>query len=123
MNDDKTRPIQPIIDGRFVPNKIVERLLDEGPFDMNQIATWDISQQDREQFAQLIGYSLSGFGELNYVSDEVYEAACKCAQRKNELEARNEVLRDKLNATRQGLKQVLPHLFRIHPDDIDYWGV
>jgi len=32
-------------------------------------------QEDREQFAQLIGYSLSGFGELDYVSDETYEVA------------------------------------------------
>jgi len=33
----------------------------------------DFSQEDREQFAQLIGYSLSGFGELSYVSDETCE--------------------------------------------------
>lgn len=29
-------------------------------------------REDREQFAQLIGYSLSGFGDLHYTSDRVY---------------------------------------------------
>ncbi|HEY9661654.1 MAG TPA: hypothetical protein V6C65_24625, partial [Allocoleopsis sp.] len=31
------------------------------------------------QFAQLIGYSLSGFGDLSYVSDETYAAASSMA--------------------------------------------
>jgi len=60
---------------RFKQNKIVRFLLDAGPFDLNQIACMPFDQEDREQFAQLIGYSLSGFGELNYVSDETYTKA------------------------------------------------
>ena len=31
--------------------------------------------EDREQFAQLIGYSMSDFGELSYVTDRTYMAA------------------------------------------------
>ncbi len=38
------------------------------------------SDEDREQFAQLIGYSLNGFGELSYVSEETYEAAERSAE-------------------------------------------
>ena len=73
-------PIQPIVQGehgtyRFKKNKIVEFLLDNGPFDMNMLAGQEFSTEDREQFAQLIGYSLSGFGELSYVSAETYEVA------------------------------------------------
>ncbi len=73
-------PIQPLIEDecgihRFKKNAIVRHLLDVGPFDMNQLACLPFSDEDREQFAQLIGYSLSGFSELDYVSDETYERA------------------------------------------------
>jgi hypothetical protein len=60
---------------RFVPNAIVRYLLDHGGIDMNKIAGMPFDREDREQFAQLIGYSVSGFGDLSYVSDETYEAA------------------------------------------------
>jgi hypothetical protein len=30
-------------------------------------------REDWEQFAQLIGYSLDGFGELSYVSQETHK--------------------------------------------------
>ena len=73
-------PIQPIFkdrDGllRFKQNAIVRFLLEDGPNDMNRLSIMPFSQEDREQFAQLIGYSLSGFSELSYVSDETYERA------------------------------------------------
>lgn len=60
---------------RFKKNAIVRFLLDAGPFDMNALARMDFSDDDRAQFAQLIGYSLGGFSELSYVSDEAYERA------------------------------------------------
>lgn len=73
-------PLQPLVqtDGalpRFKPNEIVRFLLDAGPFDMNQLAFMEFSNEDREQFAQLIGYSLRGFGELSYVSSETWQRA------------------------------------------------
>lgn len=58
---------------RFEANKIVEFLLDNGGFNMNDLAVMDFSNDDREQFAQLIGYSLSGYSELSYVSDESWD--------------------------------------------------
>lgn len=73
-------PVQPLITDehgitRFKKNKIVRFLLDAGPFDLNNIAMMQFSAEDHEQLAQLIGYSLSGFGELSYVSDRTYNAA------------------------------------------------
>jgi hypothetical protein len=60
---------------RFKENKIVSFLLDNGGFDMNKLAKMDFSDNDREQFAQLIGYSLDGYGMLSYVTDETYYQA------------------------------------------------
>lgn len=67
-------PMQPIEKDdqgvvRFRENKIVGFLLDAGPFDMNQIAKMPFSVEDRRQFAQLIGYSVCGYGELSYAED------------------------------------------------------
>jgi predicted esterase len=73
-------PMQPlVVDARgtvrFKENAIVRHLLDHGGIDMNKIAMLDFSKEDRMQFAQLIGYSVSGYGELSYVSDESYDRA------------------------------------------------
>jgi hypothetical protein len=79
-------PVQPLITDehgttRFKENAIVSFLLDRARetkiADMNLLATIPFTQEDREQFAQLVGYSLSGFGELSYVSDATYERAAK----------------------------------------------
>lgn len=80
----KEQPMQPIEvdpDGilRFKANKIVRFLLDAGPFDMNAIARMEFSKRDREQFAQLIGYSVSGFGDLSYVRRKTVNKADKLA--------------------------------------------
>lgn len=76
----RKHPIQPLEKDkhgttRFKANAIVRLLLDDGKYDMNRLAMLPFSDEDREQFAQLIGYSLSGFGDLSYVSDETYEKA------------------------------------------------
>lgn len=54
---------------RFKENKIVSALLDFASsrgMSLNEIATMKFSREDREQLAQLIGYSVSGFGDLSY---------------------------------------------------------
>lgn len=64
---------------RFRENKIVTYLLDFSTTKgcgMNELARQDFSDEDRMQFAQLIGYSLSGYGTLSYVTDAAYESAC-----------------------------------------------
>ena len=74
-------PIQPIVADaigtiRFRPNRLVEHLLQDGPFDMNHLAVWSqthgIPDEEQAQFAQLIGYSVSGFADLSYVDDNLY---------------------------------------------------
>lgn len=70
-------PMQPIINGRFEANPIVYMLVDH--VGLNEIAVWwqenEIPVKYTEQLAQLIGYSLGGYSELSYVSDESYERA------------------------------------------------
>jgi hypothetical protein len=77
-------PMQPIVevDGiiRFKENAIVSFLLDNGGIDMNKISALGFSQEDRVQFAQLIGYSLSGFHELSYVPDDIALLASRIAK-------------------------------------------
>ena len=81
MSKTPELPMQPIYrdeEGilRFVPNKIVRFLLNAGPFDMHVLAQLPgITNEEREQFAQLIGYSVSGFGDLSYVSSEAITIA------------------------------------------------
>lgn len=103
---------------RFKENKIVTYLLDNGPYDMNDLAVLEFSQEDREQFAQLIGYSLCGFSELSYTSDEIIESADKMAEGKRELEARNEYLRQKLENIKEKGAELTTELYNIHPDDL-----
>jgi len=117
-------PIQPLEKDkcgvvRFRANKIVQKLLDDGFFDMNQIARWDVSNEDRMQFAQLIGYSLSGFGDLSYVDDETYSAADKMfTEKKDEQIARLEYLQELVSSVRDKMREGVAELFEKHPDDL-----
>jgi hypothetical protein len=79
-------PMQPIADDgndvlRFKPNAIVDFLLEQGPFDLNDLARRDFPDEDWAQFAQLIGYSVSGWGDLSYVDDEAWSRASEAADR------------------------------------------
>lgn len=118
-------PIQPLIKDshgtvRFQENAIVRYLLDNGGIDLNKLAAIDFSQNDREQFAMLIGYSLSGSSELSYMSNETYNAALLMAEKKmDEKDARIEALECILEAVRDGLKIAVPAVFNIHPDDLE----
>ena len=117
-------PIQPLVvdengTTRFKKNAIVEYLLDNGRIDLNQIARQDFSREDREQFAQLIGYSWSGAHDLGYMSDEVLDAA-EAMQKEgvSEAEARAGVLRDQITSVKNALREGVAELFCIHPDDL-----
>lgn len=123
------RPIQPIEvdkngDLRFVENKIVNKLLElVGEGVLNEMATWDVSDEDRMQFAMLIGYSLGGFAELCYTSDEVYSAARAMAEDgMSEEEGRLNYYEDLFKQLREQLKEPMGALFGKHPDDFtDRW--
>ena len=73
-------PQQPLhIDGRgtirFVANELLRDLVDRHVISLNELALKEYRQKDRVQFAQLIGYSLSGYESLSYVSEEAYAEA------------------------------------------------
>lgn len=72
-------PMQPIelVDSvaRFKENKIVRFLLDAGPFDLNQIRLMNFSNDDYTHLMQLIGYSVSGYGDLSESPPEIVAEA------------------------------------------------
>lgn len=112
-------PLQPIKDGRFIPNRIVEKLLEVAPIDLNDIAGMDFTNEERMQLAQLIGYSVGGFTDLSYVNDETYEVVALAMTGISEQEARNTALRGQMEDARKGVKQAAVALFTIHPDDLE----
>ncbi len=68
---------------RFKRNEIVKRLLEFGErhgHDMNHIALGDFTDEDRRQFAQLVGYSVSGYASLPYVRPEDADQAALVAK-------------------------------------------
>lgn len=79
----ETFPMQPIITTngnvfRFKENRIVKKLLDLAVacgHGMNEIGRDSYTDEERMQFAQLIGYSLGGYADLSYVTDESYHRA------------------------------------------------
>lgn len=64
---------------RFRENKIVNYMLACGEtgekFDLNKIAVLPFDVDDRMQLAMLIGYSVSGFGDLSYADGSVVAQA------------------------------------------------
>jgi hypothetical protein len=81
--DALRHPMQPVGDDgtgvrRFKANRIVRDLLAYASargLDLNDIAARDYRDEDRVQLAQLIGYSVAGFGDLSYVSNAAWERA------------------------------------------------
>jgi len=68
---------------RFRENQIISFLVElafENGFSLSKIATMDFSDEDRMQLAQLIGYSVAGYGMLSYVSDESYAKALEMVE-------------------------------------------
>lgn len=85
---DGWQPIVIAADGivRFKANPIVKYLLDNGRVDLNQIAaiaqsTGRFTDEDQALFAQLIGYSVSGWGSLSYVTPDDTEKADRISER------------------------------------------
>ena len=82
----KRHPMQPLVKDqhgvvRFQANKIIQFLFDSGCLDLNQLATMEFCRADREQIAQLLGYSVGGFAELSYVRDATYERAVQAQEK------------------------------------------
>lgn len=69
---------------RYKENTVVRYLLDEGPFDMNHLARIPFPLEDRQQFAQLIGYSVDGYETLSYSPGAMAAAAYEEAREQTE---------------------------------------
>src|SRR5437868_1639832 len=109
-----SHPMQPFVTDlsgtlRFRENKIVSDLLDTASkhgLSLNDIARREYSNEDRQQLAQLIGYSLSGYSELrSYVDDAAYAAAV--AKSKGSKKPDIEIERDYYRAELRALKKAL----------------
>lgn len=121
------QPIQPLaLDGkgtiRFQKNTLVNALLEHGTatgFGLNELARIEADPTDRMQLAQLIGYSLSGYGTLGYVTDDEYKAAATMYDEGlTEDKARIAALEIELIALRSALREPMARLFGMHPDDL-----
>ena len=119
-----SHPIQPLIEDengvvRFKSNSIVQYLLDHGGIDLNQIAKMGFPQEDHEQFAQLIGYSLSGASGLSYMTDEVIDTAEEMRKSgASEAECRAAILRAQIEEAKASMREGVARLFGIRPDDL-----
>lgn len=124
-----THPIQPLTKDangtlRFKKNQIVSDLLDcaeKHGLSLNDIACRDYSNEDRQQLAQLIGYSLSGYSELrSYVDDAAYAAAVakSKASKKSDAEIMRDHYKAELDALKKALRKPMSRLFEVHPDDL-----
>lgn len=119
-------PIQPLAKDkygalRFKKNTIVEYLCQNGSLKLNDLAKLDIfPREDWVQLAQLIGYSLNGFGTLSYVEDEDYNAAELMSKRKRMTadEAHAKVTKDTLASLKKAIREPIAALYGIHPDDL-----
>ena len=104
---------------RFKENKIVRYLLDSHPeVDLNKLAVGDFSQDDRQHFAQLIGYSVSSWGTLSYVNDDNYAAVHAMMEGQTETEARISTLQNNLDQIREAFRVPFAKVYGIHPDDL-----
>lgn len=92
-------PMQPVVLVgdviRFRKNPIVDRLLEHCSslpgslkLGLNELCDLGFANEDFEQFAQLIGYSVSGFNSLSYVSDLAAERAQYSAQQHQKVQKR-----------------------------------
>lgn len=121
---DAEHPMQPLVRDehgvvRFKRNAIVEHLLKYGGIDMNAIARLPFDDRDREQFAQLIGYSVDGFGSLSYARPDIVVAADRMAETGESADAaRIATLQNELDAIRSDLREPMARLFSVHPDDL-----
>jgi hypothetical protein len=121
-------PMQPVAkdaDGnpRFLENRLVRHLLDVSTskgFGLNQLALVEASPDERAQFAELIGYSLQGYAELSYVSDERVEAANAMAENPGANADRLMAQRalDRLRVFRESIREPIAALFGVHLDDL-----
>lgn len=112
---------------RFQANTLVRALLDHGQatgLGLNELCVKfhpSEHKADWQQLAQLIGYSLGGYGSLSYVDDEAYNTASYMAQGLDAQNAKIAALEEKLHELRAAinkLREPAACLFEMHLDDL-----
>jgi hypothetical protein len=123
--DTLINPIQPTYTDdlgtvRFKPNSIVEVIFENCPYNLTDLAKRHFTQTDREQFAQLIGYSVSGFNDLYYASTQTVEAVDRMRQDSDltSQQARILYLENQLRHLTDLIRDLSVATFQIHPDDL-----
>lgn len=118
-------PMQPLVAKnetlRFKQNAIINYLFESGKMDLNAIACMPFDAEDRMQLAQLLGYSLSGYGDLSFVTNESYETARTMYDEgiTDTRDARIATLEMELFRVRAGMRDTIAHLYGLHPDDLN----
>ena len=83
---DPAHPMQPIVRvasvARFKRNAIIDWLFQTGKISLNEIAATPMPQEDRDQFWQLLGYSVSSYCDLSIISDASKDRATAIANGK-----------------------------------------
>ncbi len=129
LADEVSHPTQPFVLSeqgtiRFKRNDIIDRLFERGIIDLNQIATWrDIKDEHHRQFAQLLGYSVSGYGDLSFVSSDPDALAVIDLMLDEDItderDAKIAYLEHELEQIRAMFREPAARLFKIHPSDLD----
>lgn len=113
---------------RFKENRAVSALYEQLrtlKFDPWIILARDpnVTKDDLRQFAQLIGYSVSGASELSYMDEETLEAAQNAFDLEStgidETKARNIFLEERHEAMIEAVKSLAVATFAIHEDDLE----
>ena len=66
---------------RFKANAIVNWIVSSGRLNLNDILLDEYSIEDIEEFWQLMGYSVSEYGELSFIREETVAVADAIAER------------------------------------------
>lgn len=120
------QPIEKINDVvRFRANTLVRHLLDEASAGrkcgMNELYSQvKASKEEKQQFAQLIGYSVSGYGDLSYVTDEAYAAAALKAENpeKDEKDLLLDYYRGRLRQIQEAFAGPVGWLYNVPVEDL-----
>jgi len=104
-------PIQPVgFSGKdfvFKKNAIVNYLMTSNGLSLADIAEWDATDEDLQQFAQLTGIGLSEFAELPFASKETVGIAQLMAQGQSEEQAIIAAQKAEIERLRDGMIKLL----------------
>jgi hypothetical protein len=127
-------PMQPVLKDssnviRFKQNEIVRQLLELSKshgFGLNEIGHGNFTLDDQMQFAQLIGYSVSGYGDLSYVDAVSCELADQLVKKlmngqsiNSEQEIRLKILEEENQKLKAAIRFAAVEAFRICPEDLE----